>query len=106
MTMSPITLPLCNRRPERAPNICGYVFPLCWRCSSIAAGLIIIGALPEKYLMPDTGLLGLGLGACLVAVLDGYLSNATIYGSTNIRRMVTGLGAGLGLGYVLSFFQI
>ena len=31
-----LRLPLCNRKPERAPHICNRTFILCYRCTYVA----------------------------------------------------------------------
>ena len=33
--------PLCNGRPERAPHLGTFVFPLCWRCTGVFVGCIM-----------------------------------------------------------------
>ena len=34
--------PICNGRPERAPVIAGHTFILCWRCSMVCFGALIM----------------------------------------------------------------
>jgi uncharacterized membrane protein len=89
-------LPLCNGRIETAPRLFGHGAPLCWRCLSIIAAMAISAPIAPQL---ATAGIWLALAAALVAVgiVDGYCSYFTARGSTNPRRVLSGLGAGLGL---------
>lgn len=83
--------PLCNKKPERAPNVNGHTFPLCWRCTGLVlgalAGYISLLFIPPIGLCSYTLLLPIGIDGGL-QYLGGVLS-------TNTRRFVTGFIGGL-----------
>jgi uncharacterized membrane protein len=85
--------PLCNQRPDRAPHIFGYCFPLCWRCTSLIMGYIAGSALQAGAYHIMFSIL-----CCLPAFIDSVLQYKFNKESTNIRRIITGGLAGLGIG--------
>jgi uncharacterized membrane protein len=87
--------PLCNRKADRAPHIGKYCFILCWRCSSIAIGIIAFIVFAKSISILIT--------ICLIAptVIDGFLQNKFKIESTNFRRAITGLIAGYGIGNII-----
>lgn len=96
--------PICNKRPERAPHIAGFCFPLCWRCLSIAFGIIISTILIclikiEKDMIHILTLCIL----CIPCLIDGLLQYKTTYLSSNFKRCVTGLLAGFGIRFIMFF---
>lgn len=83
--------PLCNRRPERAPRIAAFVFPLCWRCTGLCVG----GAVGCALRVPH-GAAGMALGMLMLPlVIDAGLQELGLRPSTNGRRLVTGVLGGL-----------
>jgi uncharacterized membrane protein len=90
--------PLCNMKAARAPHIGPFVFPLCWRCLGVGAGLV--GGVPMGMLLAPVhrGMM-LAVVAILVAPLmvDGLLQRLGHMESTNTRRLVTGMLCGVGL---------
>lgn len=89
--------PLCNGRQHTAPNAFGFTFPLCWRCSSIAATVgimqITLGTTMSLHW-------GFGIFGAVLVVLsgyDGYKSYFTRSGTTNLNRAFFGSLAGVGL---------
>lgn len=83
----------CHRRPDRSFFLFGRQFPVCARCTGILAGyvLAIIGAF-----------FGLRLHHFLVILLflfplliDGTFQAKGYWESTNIRRCITGILAGI-----------
>lgn len=93
-TMWKIRLPLCNRRPERAPKIFGYTFILCWRCTMLALGSFI-SYLFHKYFYFHVKFILIPL-LMLPMILDGSLQYFFKKESTNIRRAITGFAFGIG----------
>lgn len=89
--------PLCNGRPERAPHVGRFCFPLCWRCTGIGIGVLALSLLelPYFYIHSADGLMiaALLLAPCL---LDGLEQTISDYESTNRIRFVSGLLAGIG----------
>lgn len=83
---------LCHRMPERSFFIKGYQFPVCARCTGILIGYIIgiiyiifcnkLGYILELILM-------------LPMLIDGIGQYRGYFVSTNIRRLITGILAGI-----------
>jgi uncharacterized membrane protein len=87
--------PICNRKPERAPRIGRYCFPLCWRCTA-AATAIIVG----RFAFPDVISPWVAWPALLLllpAYIDGVAQYEYRVESNNVRRVWTGLLLGVGL---------
>lgn len=86
----------CHRKPERSFFYKGKQFPVCARCTGISAGYIIIPFVTFN-------IFSIGIFWCVILLLptyiDGFLQ-AFIekYESTNSRRLITGLLAGVGQG--------
>lgn len=84
----------CHQMPERSFKIKSYVFPVCARCTGVAAGQI---AAVIAYI---SGLrLSFYIAAALLALmgLDWLAQRLGIRESTNIRRLITGMCGGFGL---------
>lgn len=92
-------VPLCNGRPERAPHIGSFCFPLCWRCTGFAAGAILAAVL-DALKVPGVSLLYDHLMVCLILIVpmavDGARQEWSNYESRNPIRFVTGFLAGIG----------
>lgn len=84
----------CHQMPERSFHIHGYQFPLCARCTGIAAGYIIGALLLFWVRIP---LLGCMICAAIM-FFDWYMQYMCVLPSTNIRRLIS--GAVCGAGYV------
>ena len=93
-------IPLCNERPETAPHIGNFCFPVCWRCFSafIGAALITI-TVHIGWIRPPLSLYDFFIAVLLTVpcMCDGLLSYLTPYESSNKRRAITGMLAGIGL---------
>ena len=89
-------VPFCNEKPDRAPHIGTFCFPLCWRCTMIILGLLV-GVCLCVFACPGT-IVGL-LSSCLVipCLIDGLLQTKTDYVSTNLKRILFGFVAGVGM---------
>lgn len=91
--------PLCNLKKERAPHFLNFCFPLCWRCTAT-----IVSALCFKYFFVNftqfnhnfqTVIIGiLLLVPMIIDGLNQYILNKL---STNLRRIYTGVLAGIGI---------
>ena len=99
---------ICNGRPETAPHIGSFCFPICWRCFSM-----IVSATITTIAICYTGITLLwSVQTCIVLIVlllpcvcDGVLSYFTDYESSNIKRITTGTMAGSAL-RILVFFLI
>jgi len=102
-----VQYPLCNRRPDSAPHLCGKCFVLCWRCASAAAGaLITAGALTcRDFLSEFSPVVHAAVGSALLVpmLIDGGLQYCGNRVSTNWRRALTGSLFGIGVGLIASF---
>ncbi|MCL2022950.1 MAG: DUF2085 domain-containing protein [Oscillospiraceae bacterium] len=97
----------CHRRPERSFFIRGKQFPICARCTGIAAGYIIgitmaivLGQLPWWIVL-----------LCMIPLIaDGFLQALGGIESTNPRRFVTGVLFGTALiailRWIFSFYML
>jgi uncharacterized membrane protein len=88
-------LPVCNQKPQRAPHLFNFCFPLCWRCSSILFALIAFRYV-LKCLDMRPGMLT-GMLLLIPCAVDGTLQYYFYIESSNARRIMTGLLAGMGL---------
>lgn len=90
--------PLCNGRSERAPHICGYTFILCWRCAGLLSGCLLCHtAILLRFVHYH---FVVGIAFVLPCVLDAICSHIKRLESTNVRRFVTGLLAGIGVAFM------
>lgn len=83
----------CHQREDRSFFIGKWQFPICSRCTGILVGQIIAIIL---YLFKIKVPTILGLLFLLIMFLDWYIQYKKIRESTNIRRFITGLLAGIG----------
>ncbi len=108
-------IPLCNRNPERALHIGDFVFPICYRCMMLGIG-IFIGCIFFYILKEKKNMLFkfkhfiLAIILIIPTFIDGLVQTLSTYESTNLRRSVTGLIAGLGISFliiiILQFIEI
>ena len=95
--------PLCNGKPERAPHIGSFCFPLCWRCLMIDVGLLV-GAVLQLLFVPGLAVALLSSLLMIPCLIDGLKQKYTDYVSSNPKRAVFGLIAGIGM--FVSFYSI
>ncbi|MDD4255306.1 MAG: DUF2085 domain-containing protein [Methanofollis sp.] len=102
----------CHQKPSRSFKIWGNYLPLCARCLGILIGMTVIFGyslvvqshgkffealnifLPRSFrkLQYSWILISLiGIGLILPMVFDGFVQLLTVYESTNIKRVITGL---------------
>lgn len=92
--------PYCNRKPERAPHIGEFCFPLCWRCCGGIAGLIFASVMHQVgYLRADWNMETMLL--CLALFLPAFCHFQVnkIWGreTKNWMRFVTGVLLGIAI---------
>jgi uncharacterized membrane protein len=83
--------PICNKCPDRAPNINGHSFILCWRCTGLILGAII-GSIIKHFIEPLSIFIYV---LYLPLAIDGILQYFFRIMSNNHRRFITGFIAGL-----------
>ncbi|MGI6078640.1 MAG: DUF2085 domain-containing protein [Fastidiosipilaceae bacterium] len=88
---------MCNGHPDRAPQIAGNTFVLCWRCSGIFLGIVIFS--PLFIFVRDTNfaLLLAGVIGGFPSLADALIQKNTSYTSTNMKRFISGIFCGLSL---------
>lgn len=98
-------VPLCNCRRDRAPHYKTYSFFMCWRCTSILGSMYLL----RYNQMAHDVFLGMiskwemsALWVCAILLVmptayDGVRQYGFNKESTNRRRILTGVMAGVGL---------
>jgi len=89
----------CHRRPDRSFYFYGHKIPICARCTGILLGYLIGIALLASFSIRSVLICLL----ILPTVVDGYGQLIGKWGSTNIRRLFTGIAAGVGIIYLIYF---
>jgi len=79
----------CHQLPARSPHVWGAQWPLCWRCTGIAAGTLLL----LLWLIKKKRLPALGLSVMLATLLPLDVLQAVItHGQGhNARRLITGV---------------
>jgi uncharacterized membrane protein len=95
------SLPLCSLKSGSAPQAFGFVCPLCWRCAGA-----LVGVLGARAFLPTASPALLYTVAALVGVcvLDVVSDRFGISPTTNVRRFVTGILLGAGIGSLRIIF--
>ena len=88
----------CHQINERSFTFRGYQFPVCARCTGIFIGHVV-----AIFLFIMKVRISLKICALLILIMacDGFLQLFKIKESTNIRRLITGILAGVGYIFVL-----
>ena len=88
----------CHQIYERSFTFRGYQFPVCARCTGIFIGHVV-----AIFLCIMKVRISLKICALLILIMacDGFLQLFKIKESTNIRRLITGILAGVGYIFVL-----
>lgn len=84
----------CHQLSERSFFYKNMQFPLCARCTGLLLGFFPGGPLLCFFVSPGVIVT---FFLFFVLFLDGFLQLKGIFPSTNLRRLLTGLGAGYGL---------
>ncbi|QWC00028.1 DUF2085 domain-containing protein [Mycoplasmatota bacterium] len=84
----------CHQKSCRSFFYKNYQFPLCARCTGIFIGELLIAPI---VLIIGYNNMYLNIVLFLVMVLDGSLQYFHVLQSNNIRRLITGVGAGYAL---------
>lgn len=87
---------LCNKYKDRTPHIGSLYFILCWRCTGVVVGAVILGYILKIYQFEISIFFRILFFVPLI--LDGafsYYSN--FYCSNNAKRFLTGLLAGVAI---------
>lgn len=89
-------VPLCNKKPERAPKILGFCFLLCWRCLGLLVGGVIGSFMYMKEIInyKNNALFIFLLGGPFIIDISMQILRKQ---STNERRFLTGILLGIAL---------
>lgn len=87
----------CHQMEERSFSFKGYQFPVCARCTGVILGEIIAVILMLFKVKINTYLC---IAMLLIMGLDWFIQFLKIKESNNIRRLITGTIAGVGLTYI------
>jgi uncharacterized membrane protein len=79
----------CHQMPERSPHLIGIQMPLCWRCTGIAIGamLLLCWAIKRKQLPR----LAVSIALACVLPLDVLGAMFGLWRGENTVRFITGL---------------
>lgn len=96
--------PICNNNPSSAPCINGKVFFLCWRCSGVLIGVVIITLLffsgridVSIKMVLQSSILG------LPALADYIGIRVNMFRPNNMRRAITGILLGVPISGAILF---
>lgn len=99
---------LCHQLPARSFIAGGHQLPVCARDTGIYVGFVValvVTALLERGRrrtgMPPAWLLGVGAAFVLAMAWDGITSYAGLRETTNLLRLITGVGTGFALTLVV-----
>jgi uncharacterized membrane protein len=88
----------CHQLPERSFFCRGRQFPICSRCTGILLGYLL--GMIYAFLFGSISWY-FAILMILPLVVDGYLQFIHVWQSTNIRRLWTGILAGIGTDFIL-----
>ena len=93
---------ICHRMPERSFFIREHQFPVCARCTGFYISLIIYFIHTYfNFVNYNIPLLIFAVLLLIPTLIDGTTQFLEIQESNNVRRFLTGILGGLGLGIIL-----
>lgn len=80
----------CHQLPERSPHLWGGQFPLCWRCTGILVGavLLVLWLFLVKRTVPR---FSFSLFLSLLLPVDLLASSIGVWSPNNVSRFMTGV---------------
>lgn len=88
--------PFCNEKPDAAPHIGKFCFPVCWRCFALIIS-ILATYLVAHVLLNIVFLLWISILMICPTVIDGIAQYIFGILSNNPRRCLTGIISGVGI---------
>lgn len=79
----------CHQMPERSPHLWGVQLPLCWRCTGILCGAVLLAVvlIVKQKLFPLT----ISIIFALLMPLDVYTAMLGLRAGDNALRFLTGI---------------
>lgn len=93
----------CHQMEERSFHFKGYQFPVCARCTGVFLGEIIAILL---LLLGIKINIFMSIALLLIMGFDWFIQYIKLLQSTNIRRLITGTLAGLGLTFIYYYLIV
>ncbi len=93
----------CHQMEERSFSFRGYQFPVCARCTGVILGEIIAIILMLFKVKLN---IYVSITLLLIMGLDWFVQFLKIKESNNIRRLITGTLAGIGLTYIYYYIFV
>ena len=87
----------CHQLEERSFHFKGYQFPVCARCTGVFLGEIIAIVLLLFGIKIN---IFVSIALLLIMGFDWFIQYIKLLQSTNIRRLITGTLAGIGLTFI------
>ncbi len=91
---------LCHRLPERSFHYKGKQFPICARCTGILIGYFL--GFVYVFFFKKTHIL-FEIALIIPIAIDGGLQLLNYWKSNNLRRLITGIMAGI---FTISFIRL
>ena len=89
-----MVLPLCNKLPERAPRLGSFTFFLCWRCTGVLVGFVLLLVTALYLNASEQNCMSFSL-FCIPALFDVYRQDFLHHEGNNILRFTTGMLLGM-----------
>ena len=93
----------CHQMEERSFHFKGYQFPVCARCTGVFVGEIIAIIL---LLLGIKINIFVSIALLLIMGFDWFIQYKKLLQSTNIRRLITGTLAGIGLTFIYYYLIV
>lgn len=93
----------CHQMEERSFHFKGYQFPVCARCTGVFLGEIIAIVL---LLLGIKINIFMSIALLLIMGFDWFIQYIKLLRSTNIRRLITGTLAGIGLTFIYYYLIV
>ena len=93
----------CHQMEERSFHFKGYQFPVCARCTGVFVGEIIAIILLLFGIKIN---IFVSIALLLIMGFDWFIQYINLLPSTNIRRLITGTLAGIGLTFIYYYVLV
>lgn len=89
-------IPFCNEKPDTAPHLGKFCFPVCWRCFALITSILITYLVAHVWL---NMIFPLWISFVMICptVIDGIAQYIFGILSNNRRRCIIGIISGIGI---------